>query len=271
MQKPSNASDCSSVDRRAIAEYLYLDRGAADASSRCNFNSRLGTKDLAVELLKKLRLQEGEFLVDVGCGTGQHLALFSREVGERGRVLGVDFNPEAITHVVASGQAGLVANGAKLPLRSAIVDALTCNYAIYYFDDLPALLAEWRRVLKPGGRLVLSGPARGSNRELYEFHRAVTGCGPSDADKLALGFLDDVVAGLMTRAGFVNASCDSFDNPITFPDPLTFLDYWAATSLFARTPGASRDLGEAWFRDSGRKEVVITKCVSLLSAVRAAS
>ena len=268
MPKPSNATDCSSPDRVAIASHLYISRGATDASTRCQLNSEFGSRDLVAELLAELRLKQGDFLLDVGCGAGQHLVNFGAQVGDSGRVLGVDYSQDAITQACARGQAGVVASGARLPLRDGTVDALTCNYAIYYFNDISAVLAELRRVLRPGGRMVLSGPARGSNRELYAFHLAATGSEPSDADGLALGFVDDVVAKLLPSSGFESIHLDGFENPVTFPDAKTFLDYWTATSLFARTSGATREMGEACFRDSGKQEVVITKCVSLLSAVR---
>jgi SAM-dependent methyltransferase len=271
MPKPSNASDCSLPDRKSIAEFLYIGRGASDTSKRCQLNSELGSWDLMTELLRKLSLSEGQSLVDVGCGTGQHLARFAEEVGSRGRVLGIDLSSDAIARVWARGQVGIVGSASKLPLPDAILDALTCNYAIYYFEDIPGVLAEWSRVLRPGGRVVISGPASESNRELYDFHSAATGSSPTDADRMALGFVQDVVTPLMSPAGFEGVELEKFENRVTFPDLGTFLDYWSATSLFAMTPGATRQAGETWLRNSGREEFLVTKRVSVLSAKRKAS
>lgn len=268
MQKPLNVSASSSPDRGAIAGDLYIKRGAADASSRCDLNTRYGKLDLQLELLKALRLKPGDFVLDVGCGSGQHLSEFAAAVGSEGNAIGVDFSPDAIAQVCERGQIGIVAQAGRLPLRSSCMDALTCNYAVYYFDDLAGVLQEWRRVLRNGGRVVLSGPGRGSNRELYDFHREATGSEPSDADKMALGYLADTAAALMRSTGFTHVELKELENPIHFPDANTFLDYWTSTSLFARTPGTNRKCGEEWFSRTGKRSFTVTKCISILSAIR---
>jgi SAM-dependent methyltransferase len=55
-------------------------------------------------------------------------------------------------------------DGAALALPAASLDAVICASAVYTFPDIPAALSEWRRVLKPGGRLALSTLGSGSDR-----------------------------------------------------------------------------------------------------------
>src|SRR5262249_23588424 len=55
-------------------------------------------------------------------------------------------------------------DGAALGLPAESFDAVICASAIYTFPDIPAALTEWRRVLKPGGRVAFSSLGAGSDR-----------------------------------------------------------------------------------------------------------
>ena len=95
-------------------------------------------------------------LVDVGCGNGQFLARM-RDLGWE--VLGVEPDPEAAR--VASERFGLTVipstlEEAKLP--DASVDAVTMNHVIEHVPDPIGLLAECRRILRPGGTVVVVTP-----------------------------------------------------------------------------------------------------------------
>jgi len=268
MPNRSKISDCSS--RSEIADELYQHRGAGEAAARCDGNVRFGAHDLADELVGHLALGPGLTVVDAGCGAGQHVERFSGEVGPDGSALAFDYSADAVASARARGVAAEVADAANLPLANASVDALNCAFAIYYFPDLAAALAEFTRVLAPGGRLVISGPARDTNSELYAFHQAVTGAGPSDADQLALGYLEDTVVSALAGHGLAGVELHSFTNPIQYPTADDFLSYWSATSLFARTVD---EVDRATMIDQGRRQLAgasftITKRVSILTCVR---
>ena len=112
---------------------------------------------------------------------------------------------------------------------------------------------------------MICGPSRGTNEELYAFHEEATGTGASDADLMALGYIEDRVWPEVRELAFEAIACEVFVNPVHFEDATAFLDYWESTSLFARTPGATRLSGEAVAR--GRHEPFrITKRVSILTA-----
>lgn len=250
-----------------IAQDLYLARGARDAAHRCDVNLQLGNFDLGAAILETLRLIPGESLVDVGCGSGTLLQRFSERVAPDGEARGFDISSEAIESARLLGVRADVADAVNLPIDDSQLDALTCIFAIYYHDDLAAVLAEFARVVKVGGRLVVAGPALDTNRELYEFHKRATGANPSDADKIALGFVAERVRDGLARAGFEELDTATHTNRVVFPAPSDFLDYWKATSLFARTPGASLEEGRRVLRERSGA-VTLTKRVTLLSAVR---
>ena len=96
-------------------------------------------------------------VLDVGCGTGQLAARIRRELHGR-RVVGCDFSHGMLRHARArdvripwvQGDAG------QLPFRDATFDAIVSTEAFHWFPDPGRALAEFRRVLRPGGRLLLA-------------------------------------------------------------------------------------------------------------------
>jgi ubiquinone/menaquinone biosynthesis C-methylase UbiE len=93
--------------------------------------------------------------VDAACGTGRHSAGLAR----RGhRVVGVDASPEMLARAAAAvPQAALVRGDLeRLPLRDGAVDVAVCALALAHVPTLDGAVAELARVLRPGGRLVVS-------------------------------------------------------------------------------------------------------------------
>ncbi|HEY0738800.1 MAG TPA: class I SAM-dependent methyltransferase [Herpetosiphonaceae bacterium] len=104
-------------------------------------------------------------ILDVGCGSGGPALFIARATGCR--VTGIDETPQAIaTATQAAHAAGLsqslrfqVADAnAPLPWPSATFDAILCIDAINHLADRRRVLQEWRRVLKPGGRVLFTDP-----------------------------------------------------------------------------------------------------------------
>jgi len=104
-------------------------------------------------------------LVDIGCGNGaQTLALADCA----DRLTGVDIDPAfvadfaraAAVRGLADRADAVVAAGAAVPLPDGCADAVTCFTVLEHVPDQRAALAEMRRLLRPGGRLVLSVPNR---------------------------------------------------------------------------------------------------------------
>lgn len=105
-------------------------------------------------------IHPGDTLVDIGSGAGFDSLIASRLVGPAGRVIGFDMTAEMLT----KARAGAAAMGATnvefreglaeaLPLPDDFADVVISNGVLNMMLDKAATLAEWRRVLKPGGRL----------------------------------------------------------------------------------------------------------------------
>ncbi|GHJ47655.1 hypothetical protein Cs7R123_49970 [Catellatospora sp. TT07R-123] len=93
--------------------------------------------------------------LDAACGTGRHGAYLA---GLGHRIIGVDESPEMLALARARlPEAELHRAGLdRLPLADACVDTVVCGLALAHLPDLGAVLAEFARVLRPGGHLVIS-------------------------------------------------------------------------------------------------------------------
>jgi ubiquinone/menaquinone biosynthesis C-methylase UbiE len=104
-------------------------------------------------------------VVDLGCGPGVSTFELERHLAST-RIVGLDVAPRML-HQARQRERGckitwLRADAARLPFADASVDACTGHSFLYLLRDREATLAEVRRVLRPGGRLVLMEPhARG--------------------------------------------------------------------------------------------------------------
>jgi ubiquinone/menaquinone biosynthesis C-methylase UbiE len=240
----------------STATYRSSFSGSAAENYQRYFVPTIATA-VSAELLRTADLKTGERVVDVACGTGLIARLAAQRVGPTGSVTGIDIAPEMID-VAKSVEAvpepridWRVADAKALPLPDESYDVATCQMGLMFMDDRSGALAEIRRVLVPGGRIVVNTPGRIQpvfqhmeeaivehiNPDLGVFVRAVFSMDEPDT-----------LTSLLTDAGFHDVSASETSATLRLPAPAEFL--WQYINLspmgsfVANAPEAARSAME---------------------------
>ncbi|MCO4771741.1 MAG: methyltransferase domain-containing protein [Deltaproteobacteria bacterium] len=150
------------MDREAAEKF---DR-AADAMSYDSLDERY------MHLVQKLggtsadyicdlaEIGPGDHVLDLGTGTGLGVRTAARRTGSTGRVVGLDLSPGLIEvakrHTESEWCEYVVGDAEDLPFEAETFDVVFTYCAVAHFPRLDVALSQMRRVLKPGGRVVVS-------------------------------------------------------------------------------------------------------------------
>jgi SAM-dependent methyltransferase len=104
-------------------------------------------------LVESAGIAAGERILDVACGTG---AVSSAAAEAGARVTAIDMAPAMVETARRNGVDAHVMDAEQLGFPDESFDHVLCGFALFFLPDPGRALGEWRRVLRPGGRLALS-------------------------------------------------------------------------------------------------------------------
>ncbi|MGE2722610.1 class I SAM-dependent methyltransferase [Mycolicibacterium celeriflavum] len=229
-------------------DYRDLRRTEADNYSR-DFVPLIPAP-LALDLIEVAAPTSGEFVVDVACGTGVVTRLAAERVGPDGKVIGVDLSPEMLEVAACNPSTHGApiewreADAQALPLPDASYDLVLCQLGLMFVPDPSAAIHEMRRILSPGGRLVINTPAsmprlfaimsealgRHISPDLSGFLRAVFSLHKND------------LRTLLDAARFQDVTVKITTKTLPLPSPVEFLwQYVKVTPIAAVVLGANED------------------------------
>jgi len=156
--EPSCCGDEKESSAAAISETIgYSKEELAELPQDANLGLGCGNPTAIASLT------EGQTVLDLGSGAGIDCFLASKHVGATGKVIGVDMTPEMIAKARTNAATGNYTNVEfrlgeieALPVADASVDVIISNCVLNLSPKKDKVLAEAYRVLKPGGRVVVS-------------------------------------------------------------------------------------------------------------------
>lgn len=169
-------------------------------------------------------------VLDVGCGTGINLLEMARVLGPCRLLVGVDLSPGMVEvarlKAAATGIPALfmVADGESLPFPDQTFDFVVCNSVLHWLEDRARAVAEFARVLRPGGQLLLScaaQPGFGEWTAVVQAALSATAGGWAPPPLPVLPTPPEV-AGCLSAAGLVPDYFYHLVQPVRVKDPLSF-------------------------------------------------
>ncbi|HEX6062690.1 MAG TPA: methyltransferase domain-containing protein [Longimicrobiales bacterium] len=205
-----------------------------------------------VDLVQDARLQAGERVLDVACGTGIIARLAAERVSPGGSVAGLDVNA-AMLSVARSIPAALPIKwyetaAESVPLPDASFDVVFCQLGLQFIADKAAALREMHRVLRPGGRLLVSTPIPNALFDVLDREIARHVSQEAAAFVHAVFSLNDAgeMRELLVGAGFNAPQIRAHRKELRLPPPRDFMwQYIYCTPLMALLPQSGNAQTEA--------------------------
>ncbi len=213
---------------------LKIEFGGWELENRLKINRCYGTKDIRPWIIDLLKPTINEKILDVGCGSGEQVIPFAKETKNKSEIIGIDVSKKLLNLAKKEAEEKGVkikllrhdANN-NLPFDDEYFDAVTCCFTIYHIKNRLNLINEFYRTLKPGGRLLITGPDPENNQEMFDFFKKVD----IKISQMPRDLFKNEIGNNLEKK-FSKEKYSVFKNKVNFPSTTDFVSYIKMTQLF---------------------------------------
>ncbi len=213
---------------------LKIEFGGWELENRLKINRCYGTKDIRPWIIDLLKPTINEKILDVGCGSGEQVIPFAKETKNKSEIIGIDVSKKLLNLAKKEAEEKGVkikllrhdANN-NLPFDDEYFDAVTCCFTIYHIKNRLNLINEFYRTLKPGGRLLITGPDPENNQEMFDFFKKVN----IKISQMPRDLFKNEIGNNLEKK-FSKEKYSVFKNKVNFPSTTDFVSYIKMTQLF---------------------------------------
>jgi ubiquinone/menaquinone biosynthesis C-methylase UbiE len=198
---------------------------------------RFGNADLASWNIANLGLASGERVIDIGCSVGHITVPLARTVAPEGHAKGIDNELDYTAAWEAIDKSGLPISfdlwrwESPWPWPDGSFDAAVSNFTFPILPSLELAVEEVNRILRPGGRVLITGSAPDDQADFMQMHWELVGEHPT-AEMVARG-RDMTTDVLPAVDGFLGPGKRvNFANDLSFPRPQDVVEFYATGKLY---------------------------------------
>jgi ubiquinone/menaquinone biosynthesis C-methylase UbiE len=204
-----------------------------DLLTRIDIHEKYGSANIDQWTTDLLQPQADMNILDIGCGAGKLCFLFDDYTKGAAKITGGDFSKELLDKAREKNRARgtsiefiFLDFNKPFEFSDNTFDLCTSAFAIYYASDLDFTFGEAHRVLKPGGRLFVSGPLPENKKMFYEIIKEATNATipPMPGSSRFKGQIFDTIDRIFTKT-----ELHTFENHLTFPEVAPFIEYVRAS------------------------------------------
>ncbi|MBD1162849.1 methyltransferase domain-containing protein [Pelagibacterales bacterium SAG-MED12] len=120
---------------------------------RLDINKKLGSVDLTSWLFKRYKINKGDFILEIGCGVGQHIKIEKKIVGKKGFILATDISGKSLKNIKKSKNVltkKIAMEDLPKYLKNLDIkfDKIISSYAFYYANNPINLIGKLKKVFK---------------------------------------------------------------------------------------------------------------------------
>jgi len=204
-----------------------------DLAVRIDIHSKFGAKDIDVWMLDLIKLQPGNIILDVGCGSGKQCFSYDDYLHGNAIITGGDVSEDLLAQARVENKRRnssitfeFLDFNKTFPHKQEEFDFVSCCFAIYYAENMSATISEMYRVTKPGGRLFTTGPMPQNKKLFYDIITEATNLTipPMPGSSRFSTEIFSTIKSLYSKVDL-----HIFENPLTFDSVEPYMDYTRAS------------------------------------------